>query len=315
MANTDAFSDFFYLAEDGLKLHARLYGKSTQGTLPVICLPGLTRNARDFHELALYLSRGPKNPRKVIAFDYRGRGQSAYDADWQNYNVGVEAADILAGLDALGIDQASFIGTSRGGLIIHVLAAMRPGVLRAAVLNDIGPVVENAGLSRIRDYLSGSSKPATTAEAIAAQRAVHGQAFPALGDADWERMVGALYREEGGKLTLDFDPALLNTLAAMDLEKPLPALWAQFEGLYGIPLLVIQGRKLLASCPKKRWPRWPGATRPARPSSSRAKATRRFSKPAHCQRKSRRFWKRPRRPPAPEPARPKTQSMAWSGLA
>jgi pimeloyl-ACP methyl ester carboxylesterase len=241
MANGNEFADFFYAAADGLKLHARLYGETRQGALPVVCLPGLTRNARDFHELALYLSRHPRNPRKVIAFDYRGRGQSAYDADWQNYNVGVEAADILAGLDALGIDQALFIGTSRGGLIIHGLAAMRPSVLRAAVLNDIGPVVENAGLSRIRDYLSGGSKPATTAEAIAAQRAVHGQAFPALADADWERMVGALYRAEGGKLTPDFDPALLNTLAAMDLEKPLPALWAQFEGLYGIPLLVIRG--------------------------------------------------------------------------
>lgn len=245
----EGFSDFYYSSTDGLKLHARIYGDGANGTLPVVCLPGLTRNARDFHGLALHLSRDAKTPRKVVAFDYRGRGGSAYDGEWQNYNIGAEAGDIVAGLIALGIEHAAFIGTSRGGLIIHVLAATRPGALKAVVLNDIGPVVEGEGFAHIRAYLERAPKPASFAEAVAFQRGIHGQAFPALTDRDWERMAQALYRDENGKPVADFDPALLNTVAGLDLSQPLPALWAQFQGLTSVPMLAIRGEnsKLLSA--------------------------------------------------------------------
>ncbi|MEI5677518.1 MULTISPECIES: alpha/beta fold hydrolase [unclassified Mesorhizobium] len=249
MNSSPDFSDFFYSAPDGLRLHARIYGADITGSTPVICLPGLTRNARDFHELALFLSRKTKTRRKVVAFDYRGRGESAYDKDWQNYNVAVEAGDILAGLVALGIEHGAFIGTSRGGLIIHVLGAMRPAVLKAVVLNDIGPVLEGAGLAHIRAYLERAPKPKSMADAIAIQRATHGQAFSALTDADWERFVGALYRINGAAPVADFDPALLKTVTGMDLSVPLPVLWPQFEGLKSVPMLAIRGEnsKLLSA--------------------------------------------------------------------
>ena len=240
MASDEDFSDFFYPAPDGLKLHARIYGEANAIAWPVVCLPGLTRNARDFHALALHLSSADR-PRKVIAFDYRGRGQSGYDADISHYNVGMEAGDVLAGLAALGIEQAAFIGTSRGGLIIHVLGTLKPAVLKAIVLNDIGPVIETEGLTHIRSYLERSPKPKTAAEALEAQQGVHGPAFPALNDADWARMVWALYRDTGAGLMLDFDPALVETVANMDLSKPLPDLWPQFDALDGIPLLAIRG--------------------------------------------------------------------------
>lgn len=242
------YDDFFYAAQDGLKLHARVYGAETDA-LPAICLAGLTRNAADFHELALFLSTHPKRPRQVIAFDYRGRGRSAYDPNWQNYDVLVEAGDILAGLTALGIEHGAFIGTSRGGVIIHVLAAMRPGALKAVVLNDIGPVVEGAGLAQIRAYLERAPKPRTFDEAIAIQRAAMGQTFSALADADWERMIRAFYREENGALVADFDPALIRTVTAVDLNQPLPTLWPQFMGLAKLPLLAIRGEnsKLFAA--------------------------------------------------------------------
>lgn len=245
----EGFSNHYYSSTDGLKLHARIYGDDANSALPVVCLPGLTRNARDFHELALHLSRDAKTPRKVVAFDYRGRGGSAYDKEWQNYNIGVEAGDIVAGLIALGIEHAAFIGTSRGGLIIHVLAATRPGALKAVVLNDIGPVVEGEGFAHIRAYLERAPKPASFAEVVAFQRSIHGQAFSALTDQDWERMVRALYRDEGGKPIADFDPALLKTVAGLDLSQPLPALWAQFQGLTGVPMLAIRGEnsKLLSA--------------------------------------------------------------------
>lgn len=240
MISEDGFSDYFYASQDGLKLHARIYGARNAG-LPVVCLPGLTRNARDFHELALHLASDPEKPRRIICFDYRGRGQSAYDTDWKNYNVGTEAADIIAGLDALNIEQAAFIGTSRGGLIIHVLAAMRPALIKAVVLNDIGPVIEPAGLTHIRSYLENAQCPADFTDAVQIQKAVHGEAFPASTEADWQRFVRAIYRSEDGKPVADFDPALVNTVLAMDLTQPLQDLWAQFEVLSDVPMLAIRG--------------------------------------------------------------------------
>jgi pimeloyl-ACP methyl ester carboxylesterase len=236
------FSDFHYTSTDGLRLYARIYGENVVNEPPVVCLAGLTRNARDFHDLALYLSRRAQTPRKVIAFDYRGRGQSAYDKNWQNYNVVVETGDILAGLDALEIERAAFIGTSRGGLIIHALAAMRPAVLAAVVFNDIGPVVEGAGLAHIRAYLENAPKPKDIDDAVAIQREVHGRAFPALTAKDWRRFVAAIYREENDKPVLDFDTALVRTISEMDMSQPLPVLWPQFDALCDVPILAIRGQ-------------------------------------------------------------------------
>lgn len=250
MSSTDGFSDFFHIAPDGLRLHARVYGEANSRPWPAVCLPGLTRNARDFHELALYLSQRADHPRKVIAFDYRGRGLSAYDPDISHYNVGIEAGDVLAGLDALNVEEAAFIGTSRGGLIIHVLGALRPAVLKAIVLNDIGPVIEAAGLAHIQTYLDPAPKPKSRAGAVEAQRIAHGADFPALTEADWKRMVSALYREtDEGLLLPDFDTQLVETVAGLDVSKPLPDLWPQFEALAAIPLLAIRGAnsKLLSA--------------------------------------------------------------------
>ena len=243
MSSDQGFSDFFYSAPDGFKLHARIYGEANSAPWPVVCLPGLTRNARDFHELALHLSARSATARKVIAFDYRGRGQSAYDPDISHYNVGVEAGDVLAGLAALNIGEAAFIGSSRGGLIIHVLGMMRPAVLKAIVFNDIGPVIEAAGLAHIRSYLDPSPKPKTRAEVVSGQRGAHGGDFPALVEADWERMASALYRETNAGLMPDFDPRLVETLAGLDLTQKLPDLWPQFEALAKIPMLTIRGAR------------------------------------------------------------------------
>ncbi|RFC69185.1 MULTISPECIES: alpha/beta fold hydrolase [Mesorhizobium] len=240
------FNDFFYKVPDGLTLHARIYGENNNGALPVVCLPGLTRNARDFHQLAYFLANVSHPKRRVICFDYRGRGLSDHDPDWKKYDVGVEAGDILAGLAELGISKAIFIGTSRGGLILHVLAAVRPDLLAAVILNDIGPVLEPAGLALIKSYLSTPSlNPATYQAAASVQKTVHGTAFTALDESDWLDMAHAIYREIGGKLRPDFDPALLNGLAALDLSKPLPTLWPQFDAMVEIPVMVIRGANSL----------------------------------------------------------------------
>ncbi|MBO6719228.1 MAG: alpha/beta hydrolase [Rhizobiaceae bacterium] len=266
MALQSGFEDFFYSSSDGLKLHARVYGRGLDGALPAICLPGLTRNARDFHELALYLSSRASTPRTVVSFDYRGRGGSAYDPNWRNYDALVETGDVIAGLTALGIEHGAFIGTSRGGLIVFAIAAMRPALLKTVVLNDIGPVVEGAGLAQIRAYLERAPKPKDFAEAIAIQRAAQQGIFTALTDADWDRAVRAIYRDEGGRPVPDFDVALLNTLKSVNLSKALPELWPQFMGLARIPVLAIRGEnsRLLSAATldemKRRHPRLEAVT-------------------------------------------------------
>jgi pimeloyl-ACP methyl ester carboxylesterase len=243
------FRHFFYTSRDGLRLHAGVYGEAREGVLPAICLPGLTRNARDFHELALHLSREADPVRQVVAFDYRGRGQSDYDTDWEKYDPLVEAGDIIDGLAALDIGHGGFIGTSRGGLIIMLLAAIRPALLKAAVLNDVGPVIEGAGVAAIRAYLERAPKPKSFAEAVQISKAASGPAFPALTAEDWERTARALYRDENGRPVADFDHRLLKTLTAVDFNEPLPVLWPQFMGLAGIPVLAIRGEhsKLLSA--------------------------------------------------------------------
>lgn len=239
-------------AEDGLKLYVRDYTgdeQATQARPPIICLPGLTRNSRDFHQLAMLLAHHPATPYRVLTLDARGRGRSERDADKSRYNLVVETQDVLSLCAALHIPQAVFIGTSRGGLVMHLLAASRPDLLKAAILNDIGPVLEKPGLIEIRDYLNRDRKPVDRDDAVAILRENHGAAFTALSDDDWRDMAAAIYSFGDGKPVADYDPAIAQQLLSLDLEAPLADLWPQFEAFSGIPLMVIRGEntKLLST--------------------------------------------------------------------
>lgn len=232
----------FFSAQDGLRLHARLFGARQTARLPVVCLPGLTRNTRDFEALARILASDADEPRQVIAFDYRGRGRSAWDKDWTNYTVLTEAGDVLAGLAALDIAQAHMIGTSRGGLILHLLAAMRPGAMKSVVLNDVGPELGGAGMMQIRTYLDRRETPKDWDDARRIIAQGHARGFPALSPEEIDRMAHAVFREdEHGRIAADHDPALINTLRAIDPAAPLPTLWPQFAGLAEHRLMVIRG--------------------------------------------------------------------------
>ena len=242
--NSQAFRDRTYMSSDGLTLHLRDYDPGADASadrLPVICLPGLTRNARDFHAIALILSRDPVAPRRVIALDYRGRGLSDWDENKANYNLAVEARDVVEACAFLNIERAAFIGTSRGGLILHLLAGMKPNLLAAAVLNDIGPVIEAEGLMKIRDDLNAARLPRDIKEAAALLKLRHGADFRALSDEDWAEMATAIYRDIDGQLAPDVDPAIARQLLSVDFTKPVPDLWALYERFEKLPLLVIRG--------------------------------------------------------------------------
>ena len=230
----------FYSSQDSLRLHARITGERNAAKLPVICLPGLSRNHRDFTAIAQILAT--QTNREIVAFDYRGRGLSAYDSNWQNYNIVTEAGDVLNGMAALGIEHAHFIGTSRGGLILHVLAGLRPGAMKSVVLNDVGPEIGGAGMAQIKIALERSPKPANWAEATRIIAQVNAKAFSALNDDDFQRMARAIFCEnDKGQIVADFDSALLNTVKAIDFTQPLPTLWPQFAGLKNHPMLVLRG--------------------------------------------------------------------------
>ncbi len=239
-----SFEERRFSACDGLQLYARDYGHDdprTAASLPVVCLPGLSRNSRDFHLLATRLSTHPEKPRRIVALDYRGRGFSDWDPDKSRYQLPVEAEDVVSACAALDVPRAIFIGTSRGGLILHLLAAMCPDLLAAVVLNDIGPVIEIEGLLQIRQYLEAQPKLRSWEEAVESLSRVHGATFPALDDTDWRDMAEAIFRQKDGMIAADFDPALIEPLKSMNANTPVPDLWALYEGFRAMPLMVIRG--------------------------------------------------------------------------
>lgn len=242
MFYASVYASRFITAPDGLKLHMRDYGSSLDPGLPIVCLPGLSRNAADFGPLAAALAAGASGRRRrVVAIDYRGRGASEHDHNWHNYDLAVEGADIEAMLTASEISEAIFIGTSRGGLHIMALAARQPNLLRGAVLNDIGPVIEAKGLARIRHYLRHLQTPISLADSIDCLKRTMSAQFDALSEADFEAYARASFEKPDGSFGLTFDQQLVKPFEAIDLDEPLPPAWALFNALADVPLLAIRG--------------------------------------------------------------------------
>ncbi|MDC7788711.1 alpha/beta hydrolase [Rhodoplanes sp. TEM] len=237
----DGYRSHFVTATDGLRLHLREYGDRTLPGPPVVCLPGLTRTAADFHPLACALANDPAHPRRVLALDYRGRGLSAYDPNPDHYAIPVELDDALTVMTACEAMPAVLVGTSRGGLITMAMAAVRPTAIVGAVLNDIGPVIEPAGITRIKTYVGRAGSPSGFAEGAAALREKFAGEFPDWTDEDWLAMAHRTWRQENGHLVPTYDQAIARALAAFDLSKPLPDMWPQFDALGRVPVMVIRG--------------------------------------------------------------------------
>ncbi len=230
--------DFSYDAQDGLRLAGRDQGPRDGRLLPVVCLPGLTRTTRDFELLAnLLAQRG----RRVIGFDYRGRGRSARDPSGASYTVPIELDDVLRGMQLRGIGRAILVGTSRGGIIAMSMAAARPDLVAGVVLNDMGSRIETMGLLRIKSYVGKGTPPADWAMAAAALKALHGAQFPASTDEDWQAQARLTFAEEDGRPVSDADPLLALGLATLTEATPSPDLTALFQALTPLPVMLIRG--------------------------------------------------------------------------
>jgi pimeloyl-ACP methyl ester carboxylesterase len=242
MTSGEVFEDIYYTSRDGLRLHARRYpAQGGRGAVnrPVLCLAGLTRNGRDFHDLALALSKHANNARTVFTLDYRGRGLSDFDPDWRNYTISVELRDVIDFMTLAGLYDTAVVATSRGGLITMLLAAARPTALGAVVLNDIGPVIEHEGLARISGYVGRVPLPISWADAARMMRELNRRHFPEIPDHVWDEAARQWYNEKNGKPAPGYDANLGNALSVLD--GPMPELWPQFEALKRVPLMVVRG--------------------------------------------------------------------------
>ena len=230
----------FISAPDGLKLHVRIHGERST-SLPVVCLPGLTRNGADFDTLAGTLANDTAHPRQVFALDSRGRGLSDYDSNPANYNLLVELNDLLAVLTALEIGRAVFVGSSRGGLLTMLLAVARPNVIAGAVLNDIGPVIELLGLLRIKGYVGKTPQPRSFDDGADILRRLFGSQFPTETPAGWLAAARRNWTLRDGRLVPSYDVQIAKNLEAVQPDQPLPDLWKEFDALATHPVMVVRG--------------------------------------------------------------------------
>ena len=229
------YQDRYWRSPDGLTLHYRDYSGSAEAT-PVLCVPGLTRNARDFTTLVDRLV----GSRRVIVAELRGRGESERAPDPMSYVPPVYARDVVALLHELGIGPVAFFGTSLGGIVAMLVGATEPSLLAGVLLNDIGPVIEPAGIARIASYAGkGDGWPDWDAAALA-QSISHAAAYPDYVAADWMAMARRLCREAGGRIVADYDPAIAIPFLLPPLD-PVPDPWPLLDGFAGLPALLVRG--------------------------------------------------------------------------
>ena len=229
----------FFESSDGLQLYYRDFGRDNGGT-PIICLPGLTRNSRDFEDLAKYLSKDAGAGRRVITPDLRGRGFSDHDPEWRNYHPGTYVQDSWALLDTLGIEQVIVIGTSLGGLCAMAMSAQHPDRIAGVIMNDIGPEIDPAGLARVQDYTGRVPPVANWDEAAEQARTIYGEWLPGLSSDDWQKMAWRAYREnEDGIPKLDIDSNIGEAVRKLGPQKGDP--WSLFDTLKDTPVLLLRG--------------------------------------------------------------------------
>ena len=231
------FRDGYFTVRDGLKLHYRDYPGSAARP-PLLCLPGLTRNTRDFAHLAERMS--PRH--RVLALDFRGRAASDYDPQPGRYNPLTYAGDVLELLNQLMIDRAIFVGTSLGGLVTMTVAGLAPQRIAAAILNDIGPELHQAGLDRIKGYVGRDIRFADWDEAARTIAKNVGNIPESYTQEDWVRMARRTCREDNGTIVFDYDFAIAQPFNTGD---PAPKfdMWPLFRALAQHPVLVVRGER------------------------------------------------------------------------
>jgi pimeloyl-ACP methyl ester carboxylesterase len=234
--NLSGYVDGYWWSGDGLRLHYRDYpGRSDRP--PLLCIPGLTRNARDYAALAERLA----GEWRVIAVDLRGRGESAYAKDPMTYVPLTYLQDLEALVVELKLDRFVAIGTSLGGILTMLMASTHPERIAGAVLNDVGAEIDPAGLGRIRGYVGKANWHPTWMHAARAVGEANADVYPDYGIEQWLDMAKRLYRlTSAGRIVLDYDMKIAEPFRVPGNEAG-PDMWRAFDALQGKPLLVVRG--------------------------------------------------------------------------
>lgn len=234
------YVDCWYRSDDGLRLYARDYactGRENAKAPLMLCLHGLTRNSADFHEFACVM----RQHYRVVAVDQRGRGLSDYDDNPANYTPLRYVQDMALLLAHLQIQKVTVVGTSMGGLMAMMMAAMFGERLNAVVINDIGPEVAPEGLERIKAYVGQQQAVKNWAEAVTQAKQINGDAFPDFSEAQWQAFTRGIYRVCDGVPVLAYDPAISQPLLDSESHAVPPDLWLLFDALKSMPVLVVRG--------------------------------------------------------------------------
>jgi pimeloyl-ACP methyl ester carboxylesterase len=230
--------EHWHTATDGTRLFAREVGPLDNDRVPLLCLPGLTRNSRDFEPVFETFGMS----RRVIAMDFRGRGKSAYAADPLTYRADVELQDSLGFLDALQIERVAVLGTSRGGIVGMLMAAVAKPRLAGLCLNDVGCKLEAAGLLRIMGYVGTAQKYKTWNE-VALKTAQSAVGFSGVSPKSWLKLVKRIYLQTESGIVQNYDLGLAETMPSVETVSTgkVPELWGLLPALADVPFAVLRG--------------------------------------------------------------------------
>ncbi len=232
------YEDGYWWSRDALRLHYRDY-KGDSGRPPILCIPGLTRNARDFAHVADRLA----GEWRVICVDLRGRGESAYAKDPMSYVPLTYLQDLEALIAELALGRFVLFGTSLGGLLSMLLAATGADRIAGALINDIGPVIEPEGLAHIRTYVGKSATYPTWLHAARALRDTNLAVYPDYDLDAWLRMAKRVARlNRKGRIVFDYDMKLAEPFRAPGGDGAAD-MWPAFASLAGRPVTLLRGAR------------------------------------------------------------------------
>lgn len=232
------YLDIWYDGHDGLRLYARDYSTRCNDNSPIIlCMHGLTRNSADFEDICEILA----NDYRLVVVDQRGRGNSTYDENHENYNPSVYVNDMFGLLKYLQISSVILMGTSMGGIMSMMMSAMQPSMFSAVIINDIGPEIDPEGLKRIQSYVGKAGSVTNWSEAAQQTKSINGHAFPSALENDWMTFAKRVYREDQrGCPVLAYDPAIAKPFTE-NQNTNATSLWPVFDAIGRVPLLLIRG--------------------------------------------------------------------------
>lgn len=232
------FQHGYWESGDELRLHYRDYA-GPASRAPIICMPGLTRNARDFEPVADLLN----GKRRMLAIDFRGRGESAYAKDPMTYLPVTYAQDMDILLRQLDLKKFVLCGTSLGGIVSMLLAPQWKDRLAGVILNDVGPEIGKAGAERIRGYVGQGRSFETWMHAARALAEAQGDIYPDYGLEQWLRFAKRTCKlASNGRIVFDYDMKIAEPFKLPGGEAGVD-LWPLFAMLEDVPMLILRGEK------------------------------------------------------------------------